>query len=51
MTAAENHQLRRVREAYLDRAQRSAERFFIVDASREPHSITEALLTEAQSWI
>lgn len=42
---------RRVREAYLDRAQRCARRFFILDASLEPQAITDALLQEAQSWI
>ena len=42
---------RRVREAYLDRAQRCARRFIILDASLEPQAITDALLQEAQSWI
>ncbi len=41
----------RVREAYLARAQRAPGRFFIVDAAREPQRITEALLTEAASWM
>ena len=41
----------RVREAYLARAQGAPGRVFIVDAAREPQRITEALLTEAASWM
>ncbi len=40
----------RVRKAYLDRAKRSPERFFILDASRDPADITRTLLAEASRW-
>lgn len=42
---------RRVREAYLDRARRNPERFFIVDAALSPEDVSRALLTEAQGWL
>ena len=42
---------RRVREAYLDRARRNPERFFIVDAAQSPEDVSRALLTEAQGWL
>lgn len=41
----------RVREAYLHRAERSAERFVILDAARSPQAITEELLAKARQWI
>lgn len=41
----------RVREAYLHRAERSAERFVILDAAQSPQAITEELLAKARQWI
>ena len=40
----------RVREAYLHRAERSAERFVILDAAQSPQAITEELLAKARQW-
>ena len=41
----------RVREAYLHRAERSPERFVILDAAQSPQAITEELLAKARQWI
>lgn len=41
----------RVREAYLHRAERSPERFVILDAAQSPQAITEVLLAKARQWI
>ena len=41
----------RVREAYLHRAERSPERFVILDAAQSPQAITEELLAKARHWI
>lgn len=41
----------RVREAYLHRAERSPERFVILDAAQSPQTITEELLAKARQWI
>lgn len=41
----------RVREAYLHRAERSPERFMILDAAQSPQAITEELLAKARQWI
>ena len=41
----------RVREAYLHRAERSPERFVILDAAQTPQAITEELLAKARQWI
>ena len=40
-----------VRHAYLDRAQRHPQRFFILNADRDPESITADLLAEAVTWL
>lgn len=40
----------RVREAYLDRARRSPERFVILNAAQDPQAITRELLAEARQW-
>ena len=41
----------RVREAYLHRAERSPERFVILDAAQSPQAITEELLAKARQGI
>lgn len=41
----------RVREAYLHRAERSPERFVILNAAQSPQAITEELLAKARQWI
>lgn len=42
---------RRVREAYLTRAERHPERFVILDASQDPAVVTQQMLAEAQKWL
>ncbi len=40
-----------VRAAYLRRAEVSGNRFFILDASQDPETMTERLLAEARTWL
>lgn len=40
-----------VRKAYLDRADRFRDRFFILNAEQSPETITHCLLAEAKTWL
>lgn len=40
-----------VRAAYLRRAEVSGKRFFILDATQNPETMTERLLAEARTWL
>ncbi len=49
--AEDVHFFTSVRKAYLKRAEKFPNRFFILDASDKPEAITEKLLTKAKTWL